>query len=323
MAFTVRKPQESQKVETLEVSEMQQTEQKLLSIVDEQASLIDEQTEQIRILTCETESLQQKLQSANAHIEKLAGSDLELQQSQRNNEEAQEVLRLAEEQMQNAQRMRGEAETMRLNVEKDRANLTQLIERRLQEAVDRWIDDNTKTQEAALQNLRRTESLYSPYLFVLLSYGILVTWFFALTSAECQAAWVDFSQSIGLIGMRIWSGLQGATMWAAQLSQYVPDADCAVAVRWLIIIGVFSGIGTGVTVLTRMFRKQFIQFFCRHLADRHSILIYLGATAAGIFLAGPIQDVFRINSFWLAILLSAGYILVRSIWIIGIQHSYR
>lgn len=223
------------------------------------------------------------------------------------------------------------------NAERKEAELDRLIEERAREMADP-ICKQAEAREAAakelqeklhqkvleeaivhagatIKKLEMREKEYSPYLFVLLFYSILVTWFSALSSAECRETWHMFLESAGSLFLFMWNVVTGIAEWIAQVAQYVPDVKCAIAVRWLIIIGVTGALLIGATIGIQKPGKQFIKFYRHHMADRFSAIVYLSAAAGCVFFADAIQSTFAINAFWFAIIASVMYILLRGLWI--------
>lgn len=348
MAFSMKNVQ-AVKQEDLSSSEKQQLEQQILSRVEEQASVIEEQAARLQELEeehldmiehhqQEMAALRQKLQYANEQIERLAGSDIELQQSKANNMAASEKLRHAEKMLEEARGIRKEAGDWIWSAKEKEIKLNDLIEKRAREMAEPMYEEAKRLQTDAkvkhnqiqqqvkqgietekrkiLKVLQAKEKIYGPYLFVSLSYSILVTWFMSLSSIECRATWQAWLESAGRCLLVIWNWLLGAATWVAQLSQHVPDPDYAAAIHCLIVVGVIGGITIGVAMAIREYGSRFIKFYGPYLSDRLSILVYIGAISGSLFFAEGIQETMHINAIWLAILLSAGYVIIRSLYIV-------
>lgn len=233
--------------------------------------------------------------------------------------------------------MKEAAETGIWNAEQKEADLNALIEQRaqtlaapiceeaarqeaaareMQEKMHQQIQDQTDLQTTKIRKmLQLKERLYAPYLFVTFSYSFLVTWFVSLSSVQCRETWHAWLESIGSFFLMFWNWLLGAATWAAQVSRYVPDADCAIVVHWLIVASVIGGIAVSTVIGIRKAGRRFVRFYRTWLADRLSMLVYIGTTAGCLFFAESIQNTVHINAIWVAIMTAAGYVLARSFWI--------
>lgn len=279
-------------------------------LTQQQASTIQAQKERIQELENEAQSLnqmiqeqQRRLHTANDRIEKLSGSDLQLIESEKNIQAARQILNEAEAR----ERSAAMAEK---NAERREKELKSIISRETEHQVG---------QERA--RMKKAQSFYDRYLFMALSYGILVTWFAGALQPEFQSVCTEFASMTGSFFQTLWDSILTAGTWTAQLSTYIPHPFWAGLVHWTLLIGTATAIWSAAGwIIWSGGIRRFAPFFRRHMVNRQTAAVILTICAVCIFFAGPIHAM--INPILLLLIAAAIYLAMKSLRIVRKDRAF-
>ncbi len=208
--------------------ELVSTIEKLTALTDDQAATIEllksegqKQDSQISFLNQQIAETRQKLQAANAQ---LSGSSAQLRQSEQRREEAEKQLsKIAWRE----ERLRKNAR--HLNMYKKQLTGT--------------LNDKVREAKAELEWRRR---LYEPYLFTILLYAVLVTFFAGIYLPGIQQSAAAAASILGEFLSTLSGWILQAGGAAASLGDLIPHEATAAVVHWTFQIAVVGGLWAGV-----------------------------------------------------------------------------
>ena len=154
---------------------------------------------------------------------------------------------------------------------------------------------------------------YQTIFYAAVSYGIVAT---VLTAFQCVAFVWDFIAAICWIknaAISFVGGVSVAATFVAGFGDKIRQPVVAVIVHWVLLIlsGVVMVGGCG--ALLTIAAIKYVKFFKEKQADEFSLFVGLIVLALMVFVGDAIRDICPVNLFLMALLLLAGYSLIRGI----------
>ncbi len=160
------------------------------------------------------------------------------------------------------------------------------------------------------ENLKLQQRIF---IIISLLYGILVTFFQAVKSKELREQTIEFLLTSIDIIKYLAVGLWKVGTFFGRISEMISNETAAIVVRWTVQLVTVIGIVAGVGLLLWKIVPMAIKHVKKHMKDRITLGVLLGAMAVIVFFGEVLLQIVPINLILLFLLTMATYLSVRGV----------
>ncbi len=188
-----------------------------------------------------------------------------------------------------------------------------LSEKKVSEEKKMLHDHYQKIEKSLSDKYKAMTIGYQTMLYAAVSYGIVAT---VLTAFQSASFVWDFIAAICWIKNAVISfvgGVSSAATFVAGFGDKIGQPVVAVIVHWVLLILVGVVMVGGCVALLAIVVTKYARFFKEKQADEFSLFVGLIVIVLMVFVGDAIRDICPVNLFLMALLLLAGYRLIRGI----------